>query len=430
MREPTADIDNDEELLCRIGEFVRQSVPDEAVEADVAAAGARLALAVGRRPRVNRAVVFVGGAVVASAAAVLLWFVMRPAALVWHATNTEMSTDDYVSAPLSGPPAEVVFSDGTRFELAPGGRGRVAEARANGARFVVENGRVLCRVVHSARAKWDVEAGPYTVEVTGTSFEVQWSGAEQVFDLKMIEGGAVVRGPLAQGGLLLHKAEHVVARLREGQLAVEDGVVRRTVDQMLSEGEGISADEPSVMGTDASFSFQSGVGGSTARVSKGSDRAAGAASWSAMVASGNFAGVVEEATRKGVGATLAEASLSDLAALGDAARYTGRVDLARQVLTAQRTRFPRSREARSAAFYLGRLADDAERSPSNAILWYDRYLAEAPQGSFAAEALGRKMVALHRMLGVASARPIAEAYLSRYPAGAHAAAARQILQTP
>src|SRR5204863_6262432 len=52
-------------------------------------------------------------------------------------------------------------------------------------------------------------------------------------------------------------------------------------------------------------------------------------SWSKRVAGGDFRGVLAEARSRGLGETLAQAPLSDLVALGDAARYTSHLDLAR-----------------------------------------------------------------------------------------------------
>ncbi len=121
-------------------------------------------------------------------------------------------------------------------------------------------------------------------------------------------------------------------------------------------------------------------------------------------------------------------SLADLAALADAARYAGRSDLARRALLAERARFPGSAEARAAAFLLGRIADDGA-STAAAVRWYDDYLTEAPHGAFAAEALGRKLVALRRA-GDPAARPTAAEYLRRYPDGPHAAAARELAADP
>src|SRR6185437_5602492 len=112
--------------------------------------------------------------------------------------------------------------------------------------------------------------------------------------------------------------------------------------------------------------------------------AAPAVTWAQRVAKGDFAGVIAEAEAKGVDATLASATLADLAALADAARYGGKLDLARRALGA----------------------------------------------AFAEEALGRKMVALRKSSGREAARGAAAEYLRRYPGGAFAAAAREIAQDP
>ena len=73
-----------------------------------------------------------------------------------------------------------------------------------------------------------------------------------------------------------------------------------------------------------------------------------------------------------------------------------------------------------------RLADDQEHSPSAAIPWYEKYLSEAQNGAFTAEALGRRMVAVSRQSGRYAARDIAIEYLRRFPRGPHALVAREL----
>ena len=120
---------------------------------------------------------------------------------------------------------------------------------------------------------------------------------------------------------------------------------------------------------------------------------------------------------------------TDKQSIPDAARYAHEKTLARRGLLAERTRFPGSPEARAAAFVLGRMADDGGIS-DEAMRWYDQYLTESPHGSFASEALGRKLVALVRSNDTAAARAVARAYLQRFPHGAHAAYAREVLPNP
>jgi len=149
------------------------------------------------------------------------------------------------------------------------------------------------------------------------------------------------------------------------------------------------------------------------------------ATWSRRVASGDYAGVLADAQAAGLEATLAQRPLADLAALSDASRYLERTDVARQALVAQRERFPSSPDAKGAAFLLGRISQDGGDART-AIAWFTRYLAEAPNGPFVAEALGRKLVASRKVDGALEAKALAREYLERFPNGAHAAVAREV----
>jgi hypothetical protein len=123
-----------------------------------------------------------------------------------------------------------------------------------------------------------------------------------------------------------------------------------------------------------------------------------------------FTDGMQVAERRGLDATLASAPLADLAALSDSARYARRTALAKRVLMAERKRFPASGVARDAAFFLGRIAED---EGSGALEWYDRYLAESPRGTYASQALGRKMMIVYQARGAVGARVIAADYLER-----------------
>ncbi len=148
-------------------------------------------------------------------------------------------------------------------------------------------------------------------------------------------------------------------------------------------------------------------------------------SWSKRVSAGDYAAVLTEAQTGGLESTLAQRPLADLTALSDAARYLGRSDIARPTLLAERERFAGSPDAKGAAFLLGRINQDGGDA-KGAIAWFTVYLGEAPEGSFAAEALGRKLVAVRKVHGIEQAKPLAREYLDRFPNGAHAAVAREV----
>jgi len=120
------------------------------------------------------------------------------------------------------------------------------------------------------------------------------------------------------------------------------------------------------------------------------------------------------------------AALEDLAALGDAARYARRTPIARAALLSIRRRFSSSSQAKEAAFFLGRISETSAGPPASALGWYEQYLAEDPSGVYASQALGRKLLIVHRESGAARAAPIAQEYLRRFPAGPHAPNARKL----
>jgi hypothetical protein len=324
---------------------------------------------------------------------------------ITFAIDGATATQRYVEAGPGG--ATLRFSEGTTIALAKGARARVDATSPVGARVSVESGSARFDVVHRDRASWTVEAGPFTVAVTGTSFDLGWNGAE--IAVAMHAGSVIVRGPPAPEGIAL----------RGGQRLVADAQ-RVSVSPIASASPAASAGPSAIATASAPSSAEASA--------SPADRRPPSLSWRARVASGDYAGVIAEAEARGIDASLESSSLADLSALADAARYAGKGALAQRALVATRNRFPGSAEALTAAFLLGRAAES--KSPMVAVTWYDRYLAEAPGGSLAAEALGRKMIALRAASGPAAARETAAAYARRFPDGPFAKVAAEILGDP
>jgi len=242
------------------------------------------------------------------------------------------------------------------------------------------------------------------VKVTGTSFDVSWSASEQSLDVAMESGSVAVRGPLLSGDVRLEKGQRLSALLPERRVTV--GAARAARQEPLAAPPAPTAatGEPSL------------------RSLAGKDEPA-RRTWADQVARGNFNAVIAEAERRGIERTLESASADELSALADAARYGRRADIAMRALLGQRRRFPETPVAQRAAFFLGQLSEGGP----DALTWYDRYLSESPRGSYVPQALGRKLMLVHEKGGAASARPLCEEYLRRYPNGPYAAAAKKIL---
>jgi hypothetical protein len=317
----------------------------------------------------------------------------------------------------------VRFTDGSEIAFAPGAGGRVAEVGPRGARVLLETGTAAFSIAHRPGARWSVEAGPYVVSVIGTTFDAVWSVETQTLGVRLLAGEVAVVGPLAPRGIHLHAGQELTAAVG-GELRIDQLAVPLVTSQAAP-----STLPSSPLSEASSTPPGSAAPPAVAQRPPAQQPVRPALDWPRRVAAGDFRGVVADAEAHGVDAALGGASLRDLAALADAARFTGRPDLARRALLAERARFSGSPEARAAAFLLGRIADDAGGSPASAVRWYDDYLREAPGGAFAAEALGRKLAAL-RSAGDPAARTTASEYLRRYPEGPYAAQARDLVESP
>ncbi len=330
------------------------------------------------------------------------------------------------------------FSEGTQVALAPGCRGRLRTVDAEGARVGIENGSASFEVTPTSGRRWEVEVGPFLVRVTGTAFTVSWDPSSEQFELRLRRGRVVVSGPVSGGELTLQAGQRLVVSLSKAEtLITEDRTPEGTAQ---GSGEPTSDATPSATSEDEPTTDGAG-NGATASATEASKRddSDGATPpsspspkgsgrrWAEELANGRWDRILEDAERAGIASTLANASSEELFALANAARYRRRNELARKTLLAQRSRFPGSSRALDAAFLLGRVEEARGSGMTRAIAWYDEYLARAPTGTYAAEALGRKMTIVSQSSGPTQARPIAKDYLRRFPNGSYAGSARLLL---
>jgi hypothetical protein len=113
----------------------------------------------------------------------------------------------------------LAFSDGTQVSLDPGSRVRVLPF-ARGAELSLDDGAATLAVVHRARARWAVLAGPFRVEVTGTHFSIRWTKPRQVLDVAVQEGEVRVSGGTLARAAVLRKGQTLRA---EGHPSSSDG---------------------------------------------------------------------------------------------------------------------------------------------------------------------------------------------------------------
>jgi TolA-binding protein len=318
---------------------------------------------------------------------------------------------------------KLVFSEGSRFELLPGTRGRLRAVDTQGARVAIEQGTASFHVIPGSDRRWLVEVGPFVVTVKGTVFTVSWDSSSERFELKLQRGRVVVSGPVSGGDIALRSGQRLVVNLPRAETVItEDGPDGPEREPATSPSAPVAEPLPSAIAKDKPS------GASVAHVlappPKNQRR------WTEALADGNWDGILEDAERSGTASALEQASSEDLFALASAARYRHRLDLARAALLAERRRFPASTRALDSIFFLGRVEELREDGSRQAIAWYDEYLARVPSGQYAAEALGRKMTLVSESRGPDEARPIADEYLRRFPKGSYAGPARALRRAP
>ena len=398
------------EVVDEFARLARQNFSGDAPRRDEASF-ARVGLKVETRKARRRATV-----ALLAAAAVVLCLVGagavlsgRESAVTYSVVNGMLVDGDRV---VGGASTKLRFSEGSEVTLEPGAETRILGLDAHGGQLSLQDGTAQVSIAKRPGAAWSLAAGPYTVRVTGTAFSLRWSKREQALEIAMKSGSVVVTGPYAAEVMALHAGERLHGGLSAGKLTRESSAAAAAPAPASS-----AEVAPSVPGGSVS-DVKEDPGSATGR---------GELGWAQKAAAGDFKGVVEAATLRGIAATLAGAPLGDLSALADSARYLRRTDLARQALVAQRSRFPKSAAARDAAFFLGRLTEDQGDSRA-AVEWYERYFNDAPGGPYASQALGRKLMLVYRQGGASRAGAAARDYLARFPAGPYAAAAKNIVR--
>ena len=315
--------------------------------------------------------------------------------------------------PAPAPAAPMLsFSDGTRVQMAAEARGRVVEVDRHGGRIALEDGKAHVQVAHREGARWIFEAGPFLINVQGTAFSFGWSGRDARFELQMDNGVVSVTGPVSGGEIVLRAGQRLAIDLHDRKL--HDRKTAAAVPPAPAETPP-AADAPPARHSPAQTA--------------GSERWS-PEGWGARLSEGRADLIVADARRIGLAKVLDRGSSEELAALASAARYQRDDALARRALLTQRRRFPRSMRAAEASFLLGRIDDESGNDTRRALDWYDRYLREAPAGSYVSEALGRKMVVLQRTGRQGQASDIATDYLRRFPTGTYAHAARALVRAP
>jgi len=381
-----------------------------------------------RSPRKSPLLVGAGALAASVLVAVVALRHHTEASALSYVIENKSSLDDRSLDVGAGLPQTVRFSDGTEVRVDQGTRAQIRFVTDHGAELAMARGALHASVVHSATSEWRFDAGPFVVHVTGTAFGLSWDPELDRFDLRLEHGSVTVSSPVVNDPIPVRAGQWLTIRPRSNEVFIRDLSAAAANDEPEPDS-GVPSDERDRELQPSTAPSLPAHARASARVAPPSKPPAAEHDWAQDLLHGKADQVVDDALRRGLDGCLSDSSGSELAALADAARYTRRNDVARRVLLAERRRFAGSRAAADAALFLGRLAE-AEQNDGQALTWFDTYLAEAPAGPHASEALGRKLAIVRHSGGAAAARTIAEEYLAKYPDGTYSSAARAILKTP
>jgi transmembrane sensor len=358
----------------------------------------------------------------ALALAFVLGVVIRPSTSATDAPSWDGALMESVAG------GSLRLPDGAEAQVGPGTRLRVGAWDAARATFALETGQVTLDVPKLAGRTWVVAAGAYDVRVVGTRFSVRLEpGARERLHVEVMRGRVQVhqRGAPGEGRALSAgeswsgdaSGEEVAAA--SASAAAPSAVA--SADAVTSAAPAASAD-PSAAGSGAVSASPSSAG--AAPTAAPSAEVASAPSWEEHAKARRYKQAYETLGPDGYARAIDSGNAEKLFRLADVARGSGHPREAERAYDTIRKRYRSDARAGLAAFELGRLRLDALKNPGGAAEALSDAIALAPGAPFREDAEARRVQALHASGATAACVKARDAYLARYPSGAHAAVVR------
>ena len=414
-----------ESVLADVGRTVtaearrRQLVPE--IQARLANFESRRA-----RPRGRGWSLALGVSLCGAAAAVLM---LRPHTLSFAIAGT--AGNGQLGAALVAPnaqPLELRFSDGSAVTLPPRAAAHVDALDGQGATLAIEDGTLEVSVVHRARTHWQVRAGGYRIQVTGTRFAAGWDRRSQSLTVNMHEGSVLVSGPGLKEPVRVVTGQRLQASAGGANLGFEASheIAAREEMPPLPDLSGPEAAPPALAPVPLELPATPAER-TPARARHPEALAAHAAAampgdWRIAAGRSQYHEALAAAVLEGWRAECGRLGADDLVLLGDVARLAGDLNRAEEAYRSARRRFP---QADRPTFALGLIAFEGRHDYRAAGDWFASYLQSFPRGPLAREAAGRLIESRIKAGDDGQARDAAASYLRAFPDGPHAALARR-----
>lgn len=346
-------------------------------------------------------------------------------------------------------PISVTFSDGTSIDLHAKSIARIESIKTNGARIRLKSGGAKFRVVPHKNADWKIVAGPFNITVTGTVFDVSWIPTSQLFNINLHQGSVVVSGPVLTTDQLIQKGQALqvsisrrLARLSEKNSTVSSQeqlqVIKPALPQVHHRAiqdltNPLPREQRSTPKTDKKHHRDRPripsqvINKRSLHVKNDREKTSHERPyWKVYADQGKYKKALDSLSKGQFEALCNNLEAEDLLRLAEVARFAGNVDYGKKALLSLRSRFPRRREAYTAAYTLGRTLFDQQSNYLQAAHWFEVYIKEHPSGPLANESLGRLMEAQQKAGLISKARRTAQRYLEKYPRGAHSDIAKEL----
>jgi len=265
---------------------------------------------------------------------------------------------------------------------------------------------------------WEVAAGAFDVRVVGTKFVVRRTlGPEgDKIAVEVIRGHVQVRNrnnPEDVHDLLANESWHV-----DGATAT----TAPTASASTAATETAPLPQPAAS-TDATSAAAAPPG--SAAPSAQANLAPAPPSWEQYAKDHRYREAYDALGPDGFARAVDTAAPDKMLRLGDVARASGHPRDAERAYDAARKRGGGSATAALAAFELGRVRQDALGNSAGAAEALGAAIALSPGAPFREDAEARRVRALEASDGTAACVQARDAYLARYPSGAHTAVVRR-----
>jgi hypothetical protein len=414
-----------ESVLAEVGRTVtaearrRQLVPE--IQARLAHFESRRA-----RPRTRAWSLALGVGLCGAAVAVLM---LRPHTLSFAIAGAPGKGQ--LGAELVAPsaqPLELRFSDGSAVTLPPRAAAHVDALDGQGATLAIEDGTLEVSVVHRARTHWQVRAGGYRIQVTGTRFAAGWDRRSQSLTVNMHEGSVLVSGPGLKEPVRVVTGQRLQASAGGANLGFEatHEIAAREEMPPLPDLSGPEAAPPALapvpLEIPATPTERTPARARHPEALAAHPVPAMPADWRIAAGRAEYHEALAAAVLEGWRAECGRLGADDLVLLGDVARLAGDLNRAEEAYRSARRRFP---QADRPTFALGLIAFEGRHDYRAAGDWFAGYLRSFPRGPLAREAAGRLIESRIKAGDDGQARDAAASYLRAFPDGPHAALARR-----